>query len=447
VSNKDYNWMARDRELPPWETETITDMPCAGDDTEPYGWADTSTMTAAPPARYTPTAAGIALKEKENDLATRRSDTSGLLRARARATRPRHRPVVTPDVAALTLTVVIPAHNEAAGLPETLSAIGRQTIVPERVIVVDDASTDGTAEIARAYGAEVIRRDQCLGSKSLVLNHALLDCDTDIILNVDGDTVIGDDFIERIKVPFTDPDVAVAAGTVQVWNPKGIIQRGRQAEYLLSFHLYRPLQNLWASPLVCSGAACAYRRDLLVANGGFPDGTIAEDMDYTWRMMLTGHRAVYVSGAECFAIDPKTSAQLRTQLWRWMSGYFQCLRTHWKEVIRRKKVLALLALLSVLDILSIPLWLAAPAVAVTMHASTSSLLLSLFGIDMLISLPVMFAGALKRKYSPWQALAGYPCIWVNRAFNTYYFAKAMIWELILVPCEWKSSLAFFEKGH
>ena len=214
-------------------------------------------------------------RETHDDSATRRGNPSSLRRARARATRPRVHPVVTPDVAALTQTVFIPAHNEAAGLPETLRALARQTVRPDRVIVVDDGSTDGTGDIAWHYGAEVLRTDggaESSGSKSKVINYGLLasECDSDIVLNVDGDTVICDTFVQQIKAPFADPLVAVAGGIVQVWNPKGILQRARQVEYLLGQHLYRPLQNFWYSPTVCPGAACAYRRVPLMANGGLP---------------------------------------------------------------------------------------------------------------------------------------------------------------------------------
>jgi N-acetylglucosaminyltransferase len=357
--------------------------------------------------------------------------------------------VATADVAALTLTVIVPAHNEEAGLPETLSALLKQTMPPDRIIVVDDGSNDGTAEVARGYPVEVMRRGQSSGSKSLALNHALAGCDTDIVMNVDGDTIVGPDFVERIKVPFLDPEVAVAAGIVQVWNPRGVIQRGREIEYLLGQHLYRPIQNMWASPTVCPGAACAYRRSLLAAGGGFPDDTIAEDMDYTWQTMIAGYRAVYVAGAECYVIDPQTPGQLSIQLWRWMSGYFQCVRLHWKEILRHKRVLVLLVLASVWDICSLPLWLAAPFVAASVlgAALVKTVLFAWLSTDVLITLPVVLTGAIRRGVSPLWALASLPCLWVNRAFNFWYSGKAMICELVLVPLGLKSSLAVFKKGH
>jgi glycosyltransferase involved in cell wall biosynthesis len=56
------------------------------------------------------------------------------------------------------VSVVIPAYNVAAFLPETLASVFAQTLLPAEVIVVDDGSTDDTAEIARNFGATVISR-------------------------------------------------------------------------------------------------------------------------------------------------------------------------------------------------------------------------------------------------------------------------------------------------
>jgi cellulose synthase/poly-beta-1,6-N-acetylglucosamine synthase-like glycosyltransferase len=428
--------LVRQEQAPPWETLTGAQAPASP------GWDVTTLPLPVLDPDFAPQ------KEETHDPVANRRDTDGLRRARSRARRPRRAPVGSPDVDALTLTVVVPAYNEAAALPETLDAIMHQTTAPDRVIVVDDGSSDGTGDIARAMGAEVVRRPESLGSKSASFNSGLLECDTDIVLCVDGDTVLGADYVERIKAPFADPSVAVASGVILTWNPKGVFQRGRQTEYLLGQHLYRPVQNAWSSPTVCPGAACAFRREPLAALGGFPDGTIAEDMDYTWRAMLAGYRAVHVGGAECYVTDPSTPAQMRVQLWRWMSGYFQCLRTHWGQVIRRKPVLALLMLTGIWDVLFIPMWL---ATLLTLHGSGGAFadraLFLLFGIDLAVSLPVVLAAAVRRKFNPLWALASFPCIWVNRAFNTYYFTKAMIWELVLVPCGWKSGLSFFEKGH
>lgn len=442
MNDEDYNWMAGPatvplepvRSAPPWELATLTDTPVVP------GW-HTDTMTMPAPDD---------LKENDDDTAARRGDPAGLRRARARASRPRRSPVVTPDVAALTVTAIVPAHNGALGLAETLSALRRQTVAPNRIMVVDDGSTDGTSQIAHSFGVEVVRREVASGSKSRALNHVLMDVDTDLVLNVDDDTVLCATFIEEIRAPFADPMVAVAGPNVQVWNPKGVIQRGRQVEYLLAQQLYRPIQNFWASPTVCPGAGCAFRREPLVANGGFPEDTVAEDMDFTWKMMLSGLKAVYVPGAECYVIDPRTPKELSTQLWRWMSGYFQCVRQNWRAVTRRKKVLGLLVLAGMWDIISLPLWLASPLLLTDGshgHSLLEWMLLTLFGTDLIVTVPVVAIAAIRRGINPLRPLANIPFLWVMRGFNFYYSGKAMLWELVLVPCQWKTSLSVFKKGH
>jgi uncharacterized protein (TIRG00374 family) len=70
--------------------------------------------------------------------------------------------LVAPDPAPQApVSIIIPAHNEAENLPGVLARVPHTT--PTRVIVVDDGSTDGTSDVARAWGATVIRRPENLG--------------------------------------------------------------------------------------------------------------------------------------------------------------------------------------------------------------------------------------------------------------------------------------------
>lgn len=114
-----------------------------------------------------------------------------------------------------TITVIVPAHNEEEGLPATLESLARQTVRPDRILVVDDASTDRTGEVAAAHGVTVLRPPHNLGSKAKAQNFALPQCTTDLVLAVDADTVLAPDYIETVVPVFEDPGVAVAAGTVR----------------------------------------------------------------------------------------------------------------------------------------------------------------------------------------------------------------------------------------
>ena len=61
------------------------------------------------------------------------------------------------SVSAENLTIIIPARNEEANLPKLLRSLATQSLRPQEIIVVDDASTDRTAAVARENGARVIR--------------------------------------------------------------------------------------------------------------------------------------------------------------------------------------------------------------------------------------------------------------------------------------------------
>jgi N-acetylglucosaminyltransferase len=354
---------------------------------------------------------------------------------------------------ALTLTVIVPSHNEQTGLHGTLRALLHQTVRPDRILVVDDGSTDNTAEVVQLYDVDVLTLATATGAKARAQNHALPYCTTDLVATIDADTVLAEDCVERMKEAFADPKVAIAAGNVQVLNvyaprhPHTVIERGREIEYLYGFHFFRAIQNLAGAPQVCSGCVSMFRREALVEVGGFPDGTVAEDMSATFEMMIAGYRAVYVAGAECFVIDPKTPGQLRTQLWRWMSGYFQNVRTHWKEIIRHKKMLALWIGLGVFDVLSVPLVCALLVAAVAVGSNAWVLLALWLSIDLLVMLPVVTYAAIRRGYNPLRVIAQIPLVYVNRAYNAYYATKAMIVELILVPLGLAHSLDTFHKGH
>src|SRR5438067_6626293 len=127
--------------------------------------------------------------------------------------------------ASQTVTVVVPAHNEEEGLPATLEALLSQTCRPHRIIVADDCSTDRTGEVAARYPVSVIRSDESRG-KAWALTSALGLAETDLLLVVDGDTVLAPDFVERIIKPFDDPEVALAAGYVQPKRVHSPSERG-----------------------------------------------------------------------------------------------------------------------------------------------------------------------------------------------------------------------------
>lgn len=99
----------------------------------------------------------------------------------------------------LNYCAVIPARNEAARLAQTLRALRTRRDV-STIIVVDDASTDATSQIARDEGANVVKRLDNRGGKGAALQAgiAVASADTDVFLFLDAD--LGDSATECVKL-------------------------------------------------------------------------------------------------------------------------------------------------------------------------------------------------------------------------------------------------------
>lgn len=345
------------------------------------------------------------------------------------------------------LTVIVPAHNEEKGLPATLDSLLVQTVPADEIIVVDDGSADRTGQVARSYGVTVLRPPANTGSKARAQNYALPRCRTDLVLAVDADTVLAPDYIERIIPAFDDPAVAVAAGNVQTRFTRTIWERGRSIEYLFGFHWHRPIQHGAASPMVCSGCCSAFRRETLVAFGGFPERTVVEDMDFTWSVQAAGGRAVYVGDAVAWAADPESLTYLRKQVWRWMAGFHQNVRLHLRRLITRKPMLALWIALAMFEILAAPLWWTAPLL-LTLGLGLPAHLAAAWwlGSELAFLTPPLIYAARRRRLRLRGVLRNLPCVYATRAVNTYYAWKGLIVELILVPLRLSPGLTVYEKG-
>ena len=116
-----------------------------------------------------------------------------------------------------TLAVYLPAFNEADTIGAVLDAIPATIhgITSLRKIVVDDGSTDGTAEIARAHGAQVVRHERNRGTGRAFMSgvQASLDGGADIIVSMDADGQFAPADIAKLVAPIVNEEADVALCT------------------------------------------------------------------------------------------------------------------------------------------------------------------------------------------------------------------------------------------
>ncbi len=343
--------------------------------------------------------------------------------------------------------MLVPAFNEEGGIRNTLGTLLGQSAPATRVIVVDDCSTDRTAEICAEYPVEVVRTPKNVGSKARALNYALPRCDTDLVMVVDGDTFLAPDYLETLAGAFADPKVTVAAGLVLAQNARTPAERGRSVELLFASGFYRPIQSWAGAPMVIPGCATLYRLEELRSHGGWPAHTVCEDIEHTWVAQLSGEKVAYVPNAVVRTVDPPTGPMLGRQVNRWMSSVFQSCRIHWKDA-PHKPMLALWVLVLLLEAVLGPVYLLFPFLTVLIwNTSWIAILIWGLGGTLLLTIPPLVYAAIKYRLNPLPMLASLPFTQYTRLFNSWYTVRAMVVELVLVPLHLSTGMTVFKKGH
>lgn len=347
-----------------------------------------------------------------------------------------------------TLTIIVPAYNEADGLAKTLDSLLAQTHPAEQIIVVNDCSTDETLQIANSYkkhGVLVLTPPQNLGSKAKAQNYALPHIATDLVLPIDGDTTLDPDYVEKLVPVFGDPEVSVASGCVLTQRQESAWEKARQLEYLFGFHFYRSIQQSVNSITVCSGCCTVFRRKFLAE--GFPETTLTEDIYYTWNQHIAGRKAVYVHDAIARAAEPVNFTYMNKQLKRWKCGWFHGFRLQFMQLVKHKPMVALWAFLQFLETSLAPVVLALPLIAffVWNIPFVYVILWWLLGDVMTFWPPVLY-GCWKRKYPLRRAILSYPSWYLLKALNIRWDLHMCIRELILVPLGFCKPFTTYERG-
>jgi biofilm PGA synthesis N-glycosyltransferase PgaC len=345
------------------------------------------------------------------------------------------------------VTVVIPAYNEAATIAETIRSLRAQTRPADEIIVVDDCSSDGTGEVARAMGVRVIRPARNQGTKAQAQNVALPFVRTELTVTIDADTALAPDALEQLVAPFArDPRLDLACGYIVPRYLSTVWERGRLVEYLYALELYKIAQKLVSSPIVCSGCFCAFRTAALRRHGGFDAGTMAEDLNFTWKVHTTGGKASFVETAVCYPVDPPTWPVYFKQVDRWVRAFFQNLMIFWRS-LHRKPMLALFIWTAVAEAFLFPLALlvmaGVAALALTGHRTVSWpwWFASVYGLDLAMVTVFALRGAVRTRRLP-VALRSIPLYYLLKTVNIYLWWRGFYLEVIR-----RDRLASWEKGH
>lgn len=275
------------------------------------------------------------------------------------------------------VTIIVPAYNEEVTVVDTVKSLLALEYKNYEIIVVDDGSKDTTSQkLIEAYQMLEVRRPiarkiDCQpeerifesynqrvpltlirkknGGKADALNMGINASKYPYFICMDADSVLQYDSLKKITRPILEDDHIVAVGGVvrpandvrlekghlkEYHLPKNLIACMQVLEYERSFLAARILLDSFNGSLIISGAFGLFKKETVIAVGGYNASTMGEDMELVVKlheyclMSEVPYRIRYASDAVCWSQAPEELRDLCKQRKRWHIGLFQSLWLH-----------------------------------------------------------------------------------------------------------------------
>jgi cellulose synthase/poly-beta-1,6-N-acetylglucosamine synthase-like glycosyltransferase len=227
------------------------------------------------------------------------------------------------------VSIIVPAHNESYIINETINAMDRAAIHyggEVNILIMNNNSTDDTEIIARAA------LEACSAAKGRVINvpkpgksnalNAGLDaCETEFLVRVDADTLVGEDNFTRAMPYFLDPQVGVVGG-VPVPPGGALFDRARLLEVLVKHGFYSVAMGAVNGVVGIPGMFVVYRTHHPRYLGGFVEGMNGEDTDVSLRIGELGFHSVVDPKIRYISEVPSSYSHMREQRMRWFRSIY-----------------------------------------------------------------------------------------------------------------------------
>lgn len=272
------------------------------------------------------------------------------------------------------ISIIVPAYNEEVTIIQTVCSLLTLDYDKYEIVVVDDGSKDDTSkklieyfnmhpvirpipkripcneveQIYECYNQKVnltlIRKKN--GGKADALNMGINASNYSYFICMDADSVLQYDSLRKIVAPILEDDKIVACGgAVMLCNgvilkdgkvvkydlPKNIIACMQAVEYSRTFLASRLLFDSFNGNLIISGAFGLFKKETVIAAGGYDRDTKGEDMELVVKLHdfclinKIEYTIKYAPDAICWTQAPERLKDLRTQRKRWHVGLFQCM--------------------------------------------------------------------------------------------------------------------------
>lgn len=274
------------------------------------------------------------------------------------------------------ISIIIPAHNEEVTVVDTINSLLALQYKNYEIIIVDDGSTDNTAknvinefdmikterpinyqikckakkEIYESYENKVpitlVKKQN--GGKADSLNMGINISEKEYFICMDADSLLQYDSLKKVSRSIVENNKIVACGgLIRISNgaefnkgnikvnglPKKILPAMQVLEYDRSFFASRIMLDRFNGNLIISGAFGLFKKDIVIAAGGYETNTVGEDMELVMKLHVfcksneIPYKIKYLSDAVCWSQAPEKLRDLAKQRKRWHIGLLQSM---WK---------------------------------------------------------------------------------------------------------------------
>lgn len=277
------------------------------------------------------------------------------------------------------VSILVPAYNEEVTIVDSIESLLKLDYRLYEIIIVDDGSKDDTIKVLVEHfkmhkvQRPIRKRLQCArekaiyvadnlrvpvtlvckenGGKGDALNMGINVSSYPYFLCIDADSMLQPDSLEKIVQPVMEEDNVVAVGglvrssqslkikdgkRVGYQMPWNLVTSMQIMEYDRSFLAARILLDRFNGNMIISGAFGLFKKDVVIAAGGYDRKTLGEDMELVVRLHVfcrnnkIPYSIRYEPNAVCWSQVPESLGDLRKQRRRWHLGLFQSMEKHKK---------------------------------------------------------------------------------------------------------------------
>lgn len=330
------------------------------------------------------------------------------------------------DKRRMTISILIPAHNEEGMIGACVESCLNQTRKPDQIVVVDDSSTDKTRVILDSFGSRIriVTTPGVTGNKSRAQEFGLEYITSDIVIATDGDTILDPNFVAIVGADFeADPNLSVVSGYVESLKHNALTAL-REIDYTVGQDFFKRAQSIMGFVLVIPGCAGAFKTELFrLGEITFDHDTLTEDLDFTYKLNALSKKIKFNSSARVYTQDPPTLYSYINQMRRWYAGGWQNLKKHLGQVSNIPNASLILTMVYVEGVLFSMAMFILPLISLFLFFKFFVLYIGLSSLLM-----GLYASYRKKR---WGLFFVSPLLPFITVINSYILLEQLVYEVVL----------------